>query len=225
MTDWVAFGAFAVLLAVVVSVLARQSATQLDDIPLSPVALAANTAGAQVALAAVLAAGMWLLAVPVAALRPGVSPSAVGAGVAAGVAIALVNQALFRAFDLAGIDYDETLREALTPESTRGWVFLLVVALPVVAGFEELLFRGVLVGALATGFGVSPWLLAAAASVGFGTAHTAQGAVGVATTALLGLTLAAVFLFTDSLLAAAIAHYVVNVVEFVVHAPHTRVVP
>ncbi|WP_218138592.1 CPBP family intramembrane glutamic endopeptidase [Halobacterium jilantaiense] len=112
----------------------------------------------------------------------------------------------------------ESLREALTPRTLREWAFLFLVALPVVAGFEELLFRGVLVGALATGFGVSPWLLTVGASVLFGAAHTAQGSVGVAVTALLGLALAAVFVLTDSLLAAAVAHYVVNAVEFGVHA-------
>jgi membrane protease YdiL (CAAX protease family) len=40
----------------------------------------------------------------------------------------------------------------------------------------------------------------------------------VAVTALLGLVLAAVFVVTDSLLAAVVAHYVVNAVEFGVHA-------
>lgn len=218
MTDWVAFAAFAVLLALAVVALTRQSAKQLAHLDLSAMALLANTTGTQAVLAVLVAVGMWLTAVPVSALRPGVSLPAVAAGVAAGGAISLGNEALVRGFDAAGVGYDESLREALTPESAAGWVFLFFVALPVVAGVEELLFRGVLVGALATGLGVSPWLLAVVSSVGFGAAHTAQGAVGVAATTLLGFALAAVFLITDSLLAAAVAHYVVNAVEFGVHA-------
>jgi membrane protease YdiL (CAAX protease family) len=225
MTDWVAFAGFSVLLAVAVVALTRQSAKQLERLDLSALALLANTAGTQAVLAVLVAVGLWLTAVPVSTLRPGVSGPAVALGAAAGLAISLANEALVRGFDAAGVGYDESLREALTPGSVGGWLFLVLVALPVVAGVEELLFRGVLVGALATGFGVSPWLLAVLSSVGFGAAHTAQGAVGVAATTLLGFALAAVFLVTDSLLAAIVAHYVVNVVEFVVHAPHTRVGP
>jgi len=95
---------------------------------------------------------------------------------------------------------------------------LLFVSLPVVAGFEELLFRGVLVGALSAGFDASPWLLAVASSVVFGASHTAQGWTGVLATTLLGLVLAAVYVTTGSLLVVFVAHYVVNAVEFTVHA-------
>jgi membrane protease YdiL (CAAX protease family) len=218
MTEWVAFGAFAVALSVAVVAMTRRSARLLDRIDLPPVALLANTAGTQVVLGVVLAGAAWLASVPLSSVRPGLSPEAAAVGVGAGVALAAGNAALVRTFDRAGVGYDETLRDALTPQTTRGWAFLFLVALPVVAGFEELLFRGVLVGALATGFGVSPWLLAVGASLLFGAAHTAQGTVGVAVTSLLGLALAAVFLATDSLLAAVVAHYVVNAVEFGVHA-------
>jgi len=211
MTEWVAFGSFAVALSVAVVAMTRRSARLLDRIDVPPVALLANTAGTQVVLGVVLAGAAWLASVPLSA-----EAAAVGAG--AGIAISLGNAGLVRAFDAAGVGYDESLREALTPETPRGWAFLFLVALPVVAGFEELLFRGVLVGALATGFEVSPWLLAVGASVLFGAAHTAQGAVGVGVTALLGVALAAVFLVTDSLLATVVAHYVVNAVEFGVHA-------
>jgi membrane protease YdiL (CAAX protease family) len=218
MTEWVAFGAFAVALAVAVVAMTRRSARLLDGVDLPPVALLANTAGTQVVLGVVVAGAGWLASVPVSSVRPGLTPEAAAVGAGAGVALAAGNEVLARAFDAAGVGYDETLRDALTPHTTRGWVFLFVVALPVVAGFEELLFRGVLVGALATGLGASPWLLAVGSSVLFGAAHTAQGGAGVAVTALLGLVLAAVFVATDSLLAAAVAHYVVNAVEFGVHA-------
>jgi membrane protease YdiL (CAAX protease family) len=218
MTDWVAFGAFAVVLSVAVVAMTRRSARLLDRVDLPPVALLANTAGTQVVLAVVVAAAGWLASVPLSAVQPGLSVEAAAVGAGAGVALATGNDALARVFDAAGAGYDESLRAALTPETPRGWAFLLFVALPVVAGFEELLFRGVLVGALATGLEVSPWLLAVASSVLFGASHTAQGGAGVAVTALLGLVLAAVFVVTDSLLAAVVAHYVVNAVEFGVHA-------
>ncbi|MXR21450.1 CPBP family intramembrane glutamic endopeptidase, partial [Halobacterium bonnevillei] len=105
-----------------------------------------------------------------------------------------------------------------TPASTRGWLLLFGVSLPVVAGFEELLFRGFLVGAFATGFEVSPWLLAVASSVVFGAGHTAQGYVGVVVTTLLGFALAAAYVVTGSLLVVVVAHYVVNAAEFALHA-------
>jgi len=218
MTEWVAFGSFAVALSVAVVAMTRRSARLLDRVDLPPVALLANTAGTQVVLGVVVAGAAWLASVPLSAVRPGLSGEAAAVGAGAGLAVSLGNAGLVRAFDRAGVGYDESLREALTPVTPRGWAFLFLVALPVVAGFEELLFRGVLVGALATGFGVSPWLLVVPAGVLFGAAHTAQGSVGVAVTALLGVALAAVFLLTDSLLAAAVAHYAVNAVEFGVYA-------
>jgi membrane protease YdiL (CAAX protease family) len=75
----------------------------------------------------------------------------------------------------------------------------------------------VLVGALSTGFGVSPWLLAAGSSVAFGLGHGAQGRAGVAVTGALGFVLAAAYVLTGSLLAVVLAHYLVNALEFVVH--------
>jgi membrane protease YdiL (CAAX protease family) len=96
-------------------------------------------------------------------------------------------------------------------------VVLLGGVLPVVAGFEELLFRGVLVGALSVGFDVSPWLLAVASSVVFGLGHGAQGRLGVLVTTSLGLVLAAAFVLSGSLLLVVVAHYLVNALEFVVH--------
>lgn len=218
MPDWPTFAAFAVALTAGVVVLTRRSAAVLEQFEFSALELLANTTVTQALLAAALLTAGFLTNVPASAVAPARSPELAAVGVAAGLAIAAANEATVRLLDVAGVAYDESLRDALTPESAAGWLLLLVVALPVVAGFEELLFRGVLVGAIATGFGVSPWFLAAASSLAFGAAHTAQGRVGVVVTALLGVALAAVFILTDSLLAAAVAHYVVNAVEFVVHA-------
>jgi membrane protease YdiL (CAAX protease family) len=89
--------------------------------------------------------------------------------------------------------------------------------LPLIAGFEEFLFRGVLVGALSTGFGLSPWALAVASSAAFALGHGAQGPAGVVVTGTLGFVLAAAFVLTGSLLVVVVAHYLVNALEFLVH--------
>jgi membrane protease YdiL (CAAX protease family) len=91
------------------------------------------------------------------------------------------------------------------------------VVLPLIAVFEEFLFRGVLVGAFAVGFGVSPWLLAVLSSIAFALGHGAQGTTGVAVTGALGFVLAAAFVVTGSLLVVVVAHYLVNALEFLVH--------
>jgi membrane protease YdiL (CAAX protease family) len=119
--------------------------------------------------------------------------------------------------DSTGVDYSESLRAHLAPESLRGWVVLLGVVLPIIAGFEELLFRAALVGVLAAGFGVSPWALAVASSVAFAVGHGAQGPGGVAVTGVLGFALAAAFVLTGSLLVVVVAHYLINALEFVIH--------
>lgn len=217
---WTLFAGVVVLVAAGIVVLARASAALVSDDArvMSTGELLANVAVTQGGFGVLVVAAVWLARIPPEALGVA-SPSAVtaGAGVASGVALYAVNEALARALDAAGLGYDEAMRDALSPDSPAGWAALLFVALPLVAGFEELLFRGALVGALAAGFGVSPWLLAAASSVAFGTAHSAQGGVGVLLATLLGFALAAVFVLTGSLLAAILAHYVVNVLEFAVH--------
>jgi membrane protease YdiL (CAAX protease family) len=117
----------------------------------------------------------------------------------------------------AGIDADESLRELLAPETVGGWLLLLGVVLPLVALVEEFLFRAALVGALAAGFSVSPWLLAVLSSVAFGVGHGLQGPGGVVVTGALGFVLAAAFVLTGSLWVVVVAHYLVNALEFLVH--------
>ena len=182
--------------------------------------LLANVAVSHGLLAALLLGGVWLADVPASAL--GVTPDplstglpAVAVGVAVGVAIALANTIAAGLAEALEADPSERLRELLAPETLRGWVLLLVVVLPAIAGFEELLFRAALVGGFAAGFGVSPWLLAVLSSVAFAAGHGAQGWLGVVVTGLLGFALAAAFVLTDSLLVVVVAHYVVNAVEFV----------
>lgn len=121
-----------------------------------------------------------------------------------------------RALSRVGVTYSEALRDALEPRTTWEHVVLYIGALPAVAVGEELLFRGALIGGIATGFDVSPWFPAIGSSALFGYAHSAQGRAGVVVTGVLGLLLAGVFIVTDSLLAAVIAHYVVNALEFAI---------
>ncbi|CQH48690.1 Abi/CAAX domain protein [Halobacterium hubeiense] len=220
MAYWVAFAAFVLLVTAGLVALTRASAGVVgegtDDLAAGELLL--QTTLSQAVVGALLVAALWVARIPLDALGVAVSAELVAIGVVVGLVLALGNEAAMRVLDSAGLGYDEALRETLTPEETRGWLILCCVALPVVAGFEELLFRGILVGALSAGFGVSPWVLAAASSVVFGAAHTAQGATGVVVTTLLGFALAAAYVLTGSLLVVFVAHYVVNAAEFAAHA-------
>jgi membrane protease YdiL (CAAX protease family) len=181
----------------------------------SSMALLANVGISHALFASVLVAGVWITDVPPAALGIGVGATgvaAVGIGIGVGAGIAAVNTLLG---SLIEADPGAALRALLTPESTSGWIVLLAVVLPVIAGFEELLFRAILIGGFSAGFGISPWLLSIGASAAFAAGHGAQGRLGIAVTGALGLVLAAVFVATESLLIVVVAHYVINAVEFV----------
>ena len=187
---------------------------------LSTTALLANVAISQGAFGLLLLAGAWFTEIPVAAFgvaAPVASPTTVGLGVALGIGLYAANEVGASVGERLGVGADERLREALAPDSAAGWAVLLLVVLPIIAGFEELLFRGVLVGVFAAGFGLSSWLLAALSSVAFALGHGAQGPAGVVVTGLLGFVLAATFVLTGSLLVVVVAHYLVNALEFVVH--------
>ncbi|WP_323674946.1 CPBP family intramembrane glutamic endopeptidase [Halorubellus sp. PRR65] len=187
---------------------------------LSQPMLLLNVAFSQGVFAVVLVAAAVLADVPRGALGLGgdhVTWWFVAVGAALGVGLYAANEVGGSLADAAGLGQSEELRELLAPTSRRGWVVLLGGVLPIVAAFEELLFRGVLVGALATGFGVSPWLLVLVSSVLFGLGHGAQGRLGVLVTGTLGVVLAAAFVLSGSLVVVVVAHYLVNALEFVVH--------
>jgi membrane protease YdiL (CAAX protease family) len=221
---WGTFAGIAGVVTVAIVVLARASqgvvSEDAEPVHLPPGVLLANVALSQGMLGSLLALGAWYTRVPASTLGVDpahVGPGAVGVGVAAGVALYAGDELLAASLDRFGVSYSEELRELLAPDSAREWLVLAGAVLPVIAGFEELLFRAALVGALSASFGVSPWLLAAGSSVLFGVAHGAQGPGGMAVTTLLGFALAAAFVVTGSLLVVVVAHYVVNVLEFVVH--------
>ncbi|WP_144901895.1 CPBP family intramembrane glutamic endopeptidase [Halobellus captivus] len=187
---------------------------------LSTASLLANVAVSQGLFGVLLLAGAWYAEIQAWAFgvaTDAVSLHAAALGVGLGVALYVANEAGATVGARFGLGEGERLRRALAPDSPLGWAALLFVVLPVIAAFEELLFRGALVGVLAAGYGVSPWLLALGSSVAFGVGHGAQGRVGVLVTATLGFVLAAAFILTESLVVVVIAHYLVNALEFVVH--------
>lgn len=180
--------------------------------------LLVNVALSQGLFGVVLVGAAWYTQIPPRAFGvTGVSVTALALGAALGVALYLANEVGANLTRRAGVATGEELRALLAPSTSGGWLLLLLVVLPVIAGFEELLFRGALVGALSTGFAVSPWLLAVVSSAAFALGHGAQGPGGVVVTGLLGFVLAAAFVLTDSLTVVFVAHYLVNALEFVVH--------
>jgi membrane protease YdiL (CAAX protease family) len=194
---------------------ADPSASPLDA--MSTGMLLLNVVATQAVFLLLLLGGIWYTDVPLGSLGVAV-PAAwevlVGAG--SGVVLFGLNQAAAKVGREVGLGGDEALREALVPETVPGWVVLLVVVLPVVAGFEELLFRGALVGGFAAGFGLSATLLVVGSSAAFALGHGAQGRVGVVVTGGLGLVFGGLFVATGSLTVVVVAHYLVNTLEFVV---------
>jgi len=192
----------------------RSGVEDVSDPRPSPTAMLANVGASHALLGAVLVVGVWLAEVPLPALGIGTTADTdvLVVGIGLGLAIAAAN-ALFGG--LLDADPSAALRELLGPDSAVGWALLLLVVLPVIAGFEELLFRAILIGAFAEGFGLPPWSLAVGSSAVFAAGHGAQGRLGIAVTGVLGLVLAAAFVTTGSLGTVVVAHYVINAVEFV----------
>ena len=197
---------------------AAATLTEPGPAPTTPVLLA-NVTVSHGLFGVLLLGGVWLADVPAAALGVtaaplSTGPPAVAAGLALGGGIALANAAAAGLAGVLDVDPSRELRALLAPDSAGGWAVLLGIVLPVIAAFEELLFRAALVGGFAAGFSVSPWPLAALSSAAFAAGHGAQGRLGVVVTGLLGFVLAAAFVLTESLLVVVVAHYVVNAVEF-----------
>lgn len=180
--------------------------------------LLANVLATHGVLAVVLLAAAWLTAVPPEALgleMPSTSDIAIGG--ALGLVLAVANEVGARVANRLGFEPDDRLRTVLAPETVAGWAGLLLVGLPVIAGAEELLFRGVLIGGLSSGLGWSIPLLVVLSSALFGLGHGLQGPGGVLVTALLGAVLGVAFVATGSLAVVVVAHYTVNAAEFLAH--------
>lgn len=215
MPAWLPFLAFVVVLAVVAVGLARQSARFVrEGVVPEPPTLYANVIATQSVLVMLVLGAGWLAEIPYASVGTVADVNVLALGLGTGVAVFAASVLVTRALSRAGITYSEVLRDALEPRSASEAATLYGVALPAVAVGEELLFRGVLIGAMSTGLDVSPWVPAVASSALFGYAHSAQGRAGVVVTGVLGLVLAGLFVVTDSLFAVIVAHYVVNALEF-----------
>ena len=193
----------------------------VDPASLSTGALLANVAVSQGLFGLLLLGAAVYTAIPAGALGVEFSTAYLETGLmvgtAAGIVIYVANELAAAVAARLGFDHDETLRELLAPDSVGGWLVLLLGVLPIIAVFEEFLFRAALIGVPAAGFGLSPWLLAVGSSVAFALGHGMQGSVGVVVTGLLGFVLAALFIVTGSLLVVVVAHYLINALEFVVH--------
>ncbi|ADD06375.1 Abi/CAAX domain protein [Natrialba magadii ATCC 43099] len=199
----------------------RAQRDEIDPTDLSTGMLLANVAISQ---------GLFLLLILGAILYTGIPAWALGIefsvdylttglliGTVAGILLYIGNEFGAALATRFGFDHDERLRSMLAPDSARGWLVLLLVVLPIIAIFEELLFRAALIGVLSAGFDISPWLLAVFSSIAFALGHGMQGTVGIIVTGALGLVLAALFIVTGSFLVVVVAHYLINALEFVVH--------
>ncbi|MFC6764061.1 CPBP family intramembrane glutamic endopeptidase [Natrinema soli] len=199
----------------------RPTERGVDPDSLSTGMVLANVAFSQGLFALVLLGAAVYTAIPASALGIEFSLAYLETGLllgtVAGIGFYLANELVAAAATRFGFDHDEALRELLSPDSIGGWLILLLGVLPIIAVFEEFLFRAALIGVPAASFGLSPWLLAVGSSIAFALGHGMQGSVGVVVTGLLGFVLAAVFVLTGSLLVVVVAHYLLNALEFVVH--------
>ena len=189
---------------------------------LSTGTLLANVALTQGLFGGFLLAGAWYFGIPARAFGvtdAGLSTGlpALAVGVLLGVTLYVVNEIGAVSADAVGVEHDERLRSMLAPDSAGGWLVLLLVVLPIIAGVEEFIFRAAVIGATTAGFGTSVWVLAVVSSLAFALGHGAQGRAGVLVTGSLGFVLAAAFILTGSFLVVFVAHYLVNALEFVVH--------
>ena len=247
MTDWAAFAALATAATLVLLGLARATSVGtglptreelewLDDLPdgtdhlrardstyrtqpptFSSSILFVNVLVTHGLFLAVLVGAALYARVPASAFGLSVSLEELALGVGFGLGLSVLNTAASVVAETVGYAPSAEFRGLLAPESARGWLLLLGGTLPLVAVFEEALFRATLIGAFTVGFGASPWALAVISSAAFALAHEVQGPAGVAVTGLLGFVLAAGYIVTGSFLVVAVAHYFVNAVEFIAY--------
>lgn len=187
---------------------------------LSTTALLANVAVSHGLFFLILSGAAYLANIPVRAFgitRGTVTGDLILLGIGGGAVLYAANEIGAAFGKRHGFAGSEALRELLAPTTGPGWFALLFGVLPLIALFEEALFRGAMIGVVSAGFDLSPWLLAVVSSIVFGFGHGAQGRIGIVVTAVLGLALAAVYIASGSLLVVVVAHYVINVLEFLVH--------
>ncbi|WP_224447541.1 CPBP family intramembrane glutamic endopeptidase [Haloprofundus salilacus] len=144
--------------------------------------------------------------------------AALGIGVLVGVGLMAAQKLFFGVTYRFGYEHDMTTFELLSPDTSDEWVLHLGLFLPVVAVYEELVFRVGLIALGYSAFGVDTWTLVAVSAVLFGLAHRQQEWGGVVIMGISGIAFGAVYLWTASLLTVVIAHYSMNVLAFAVYA-------
>ncbi|MBS3761247.1 CPBP family intramembrane glutamic endopeptidase [Halodesulfurarchaeum sp.] len=219
---WDLFVLFSVTLALAVVVLARRTArlVTIETGPLAQLsrsALYLNVVVSHGLVLGLIGVVIWWTGVPLKPLGIEMVPEwAWLVGVAG--ALIVLNEAAARVtsnFETA----ENQLRDLLTPATGPEWVVLLGLLLPTIAITEELLFRGVLIGAFAVATPVPTGFLIVGSAILFGGAHTAQGWLGMGIATLLGVALGAAYVWTGSLWLVIGAHYLIDLVEFVSHVP------
>ncbi len=187
-----------------------------DALGLSRRSLYLNVVASQGTLLAVLTlAVVWFeIELAVLGVDPSIGPAhAVVLGLVIGLVLAGTNRIIEAPLGALGIRGDDRLRRLLAPTTRGEWVLAVGLVFPVVAVFEELLFRGILIGAAGAGLELTPWVLVVPSSLVFAMGHALQGRAGLLVAGALGVALGATFVVTESLLIVVLAHYLVNVVE------------
>ncbi len=112
---------------------AVESPTPVEDF--TPGTLLVNVALSQGLFGVILVVAAVLTAIPADALGVGsATATQFGVGALLGVALYVANELGQQVVDAAGIEYEDSLREMLTPDSVRGWIVLLVLVLPIMRG-------------------------------------------------------------------------------------------
>ncbi len=106
--------------------------------------------------------------------------------------------------------YSPVVMMNIVPRNRRDWV-LVPAAMVLAVLLEELLFRSLLIGGL--GAMVPPLLLVVPLGIIFGWMHAPQGVLGMLVAGALGIGLSLLFLWTGSLLAPLVAHYLINTLQ------------
>jgi membrane protease YdiL (CAAX protease family) len=106
--------------------------------------------------------------------------------------------------------YSPVVMKNIFPRSRREWL-LVPAAMFLAVLLEEVLFRSLLLG----GFGAyAPQpLLVLILGLIFGLMHSPQGTLGMTMAAVIGMGLSVLFLWSGSLLAPLVAHYLINILQ------------
>jgi len=108
--------------------------------------------------------------------------------------------------------YSAVIIQAIAPKNVRELIAVLLAMFPVVL-LEELLFRSLLIGGFQLLFPTAALVIGW--GIFFGALHSPQGIWGMIGAGFAGVVLGAIFVYTGSLIAPLVAHYVTNSVQVV----------